>query len=185
MIDYITRSELRAFAAKISQDEQVRIRRSAANRTSSGATFLSHSSKDSDLVIGATKVLEGHGASVYIDEIDPAMPPYTSEETASILKQRIYQANRFVLLASKNSQDSRWVPWELGIADGAKGMDQIALFPASDTSNEKSWAQSEYLGLYRRIVWGNLEGHKDPLWMVLDEKRNTAVTLSIWLRAKS
>ena len=45
-----------------------------------GNTFLSHSSKDDDLVIGATRVLENHGARVYVDEVDPVMPPYTTEE---------------------------------------------------------------------------------------------------------
>ena len=97
------------------------------------------------------------------------------------MKQRIHQTRRFVLLASKNSQDSRWVPWELGIADGDKGLERIALFPASDASHEKDWASWEYLGLYRRIVWGDLQGHPNRLWMVIDEKRNTAVTLRDWL----
>ena len=118
---------------------------------------------------------------MYIDEIDPAMPPYTTEKTASLLKERIIGTARFVLLASENSKDSRWVPWELGIADGCKGIDGIALFPASDNSFEQSWASWEYLGLYRRIVWGDLKGYEKPLWMVLDQTRNTAIPLSRWL----
>ena len=181
MVDYITRSELRKFASEITLDEQVRLRRSASSRDLAGSTFLSHSSKDDDLVVGAIRVLEGHGAKVYVDEIDPEMPPYTSEETAALLKRRIHQTSRFVLLASKNSKDSRWVPWELGVADGDKGLSQIALFPASDSSSERDWASWEYLGLYRRIVWGNMQGHKDAIWMVLDEKKNTATALSDWL----
>src|SRR3546814_18088347 len=85
------------------------------------------------------------------------------------------QTKRFVLLASKNSKDSRWVPWELGVADGYKGLTKIALFPASDSSHEQAWASWEYLGLYRRIVWGDLQGHQKRVWMVLDEKRNTEI----------
>jgi len=181
MIEYITRAELRDFAANVSLAEQTTLRKSAATRQLVGSTFLSHSSKDDDLVIGAMRVLEGHGAQVYVDKIDPEMPPYTSEETAALLKERIQQTARFVLLASKNSKESRWVPWELGIADSRKGVDRIALFPASDTSGEKEWASWEYLGLYRRIVWGDLQGHKDRLWMVLDEKKNTATPLAKWL----
>ncbi|BBE00311.1 TIR domain-containing protein (plasmid) [Sphingobium amiense] len=118
MIEYITKSELRNFAGKLNINEQVNLRKSASSRALSGATFLSHSSKDDDLVVGAIRVLEGHGAKVYVDEIDPEMPPYTTEETAGLLKSRIRQTKRFVLLASKNSKDSRWVPWELGVADG-------------------------------------------------------------------
>ena len=127
------------------------------------------------------QVLQNHGGMIYIDEIDPEMPPYTTDETAALLKQRINQTKRFVLLTSNNSKDSRWVPWELGIADGAKGLGKIALFPASDNTNDDSWTSWEYLGLYQRIVWGMLQGHQEELWMVLDHKANTAVTLRSWL----
>jgi len=183
MIEYITKSQLRSIGTQITATEQATLRKFAASRSLSGSTFLSHSSKDDDLVVGAIRVLEGHGAAVYVDEIDPEMPPYTNEETAKLLKSRIHQTQRFVLLASDNSKDSRWVPWELGIADGDKGLTSIALFPASDTSHDNSWASWEYLGLYRRIVWGDLQGHQKRVWMVLDEPRNTATELSQWLRS--
>lgn len=181
MIDFITKAELRQFASKLSVNEQATLRKSASSRSLEGSTFLSHSSNDEDLVVGATRVLEGHGARVYIDEIDPEMPPYTTEETANLLKTRIRQTKRFVLLASNNSKESKWVPWELGIADGYKGLAQIALFPAADRSDEQAWASWEYLGLYRRIVWGDMKGREKKLWMVLDEKRNTGTPLSDWL----
>lgn len=170
MIEYATRAQLRDFAAALTLSEQTNLRRTAATRTLTGSTFLSHSSKDDDLVVGAIRVLEGHGSRVYVDEIDPQMPPYTNEKTAALLKERIDQTERFVLLASQNSKESRWVPWELGIADGRKGISHIALFPASNTSHETDWASWEYLGLYHRIVWGDLQGHPKRLWMVLDEK---------------
>jgi hypothetical protein len=180
MIEYITKGELRGFASSFTLTEQAELRKSYAARSLAGTTFLSHSSKDDDLVVGATQVLEGHGARVYVDKVDPQMPPYTTEETADLLKTRINQTRKFVLLASDNSKDSRWVPWELGIADGSKGLRNIALFPAVDTQGE-SWTSWEYLGLYRRIVWGDLQGRPKPLWMVLDESRNTATELSQWL----
>ena len=181
MVEFVTKAELRNFAAKLTVTEQATLRKSLASRSLSGATFLSHSSKDDDLVVGATRVLEGHGATVYTDEVDPAMPPYTNEETANLLKQRIQQTQKFVLLASANSKESKWVPWELGIADGYKGIERIALFPAAENANDTIWASWEYLGLYHRIVWGRVQGEKDPLWMVHDWKRNTAVKLSSWL----
>lgn len=182
MIEYVTKSELRGFASKISITEQASLRKSASSRPLAGTTFLSHSSKDEDLVVGAIRVLENHGATVYVDEKDPEMPPYTSDETAALLKTRISQTKRFVMLASKNSKESRWVPWELGYADGHKGLDRIALFPALDSTADKAWTSSEYLGLYRRIVWGNLNGYNDPLWMVWDHKSNTATRLRDWLQ---
>lgn len=181
MISYITREEFRSFADAITLSESTELRKRAQERSPEGATFLSHSSKDDDLVVGAIRVLERHGATVYIDKKDPALPPYTSEQTAATLKKRIDQTKKIVLLASKNSKESRWVPWELGIADGKKGLDRIALFPAVDEQRDKSWTSWEYMGLYRRIVWGDLEGHEKRLWMVFDERANTAIPLSKWL----
>ena len=130
-------------------------------------------------------MLEGHGAQVYVDEVDPEMPPYTNEGTAMLLKHRIRHSHRFVLLASKNSNESRWVLWELGVADGYKGLEQIALFPSSDSAHDMTWASWEYLGLYRRIVHGEMAGGGAPLWMVLDSRANTATALSEWLKGPS
>ena len=70
VIDYITKSELRNFANDLTFDARTTLRKSAEARSPAGATFLSHSSKDDDLVVGAIRVLEGHGATVYVDEID-------------------------------------------------------------------------------------------------------------------
>jgi hypothetical protein len=179
MVSYVTRSELRGYGARLTEEKRTRLRKAA---TSVNATFLSHSSKDEELVEGAVLILSNHGATVYVDRVDPALPPYTSKETAATLKRRIGECRKFVMLASENSKESRWVPWELGIADGERGIPNIALFPAVEDGGSTKWTSWEYLGLYRRIVWGNLKGHKDPLWMVLDEENNTASTLSDWLR---
>ena len=181
MARYVTRDELIGFASKLTLDEASNLRKSISARSAGGSTFLSHSSKDGDLVVGATKVLENHGGRVYVDEKDPEMPPSTNEKTAELLKERITQSKKFVLLTSKNSKESRWVPWELGFADGKKGLSNIALFPASDYEFETEWASWEYLGLYRRIAYGKLNGHEGDVWMVLDEKKNTADLLRTWL----
>ena len=106
MLRYTTKAEFRSFASEISLQEQARLRKSAKERSPEGATFLSHSSKDDDLVVGAIRVLENHGATVYIDKVDPELPPYTSEETAATLKKRIEQTKKFVLLATKNRRSS-------------------------------------------------------------------------------
>jgi hypothetical protein len=182
MPEFVTRDELRGFAAKKTITEQAAVRKTASTRSLEGSTFLSHSTKDDDLVVGATIVLENHGGKVYTDKIDPEMPPYTSDETAKLLKSRIRQTHRFVLLTSKNSKDSRWVPWELGVADGYKGMAEIAIFPSADDATDMAWASWEYLGLYRRIVWGELDGYDKSVWMVWNQNANTATELGKWLR---
>lgn len=181
MAEYTTRDTLLRFQREIKLQEQIEVRKRAEERTPRNATFLSHSSKDSDLVVGAIRVLEGHGTTVYIDKKDPNLPPYTSKETASTLRSRIQQSKKFVILASENSKESKWVPWELGLADGYKGTSKIALFPAVEETYKTAWTSWEYLGLYDRIVWGKLKGHEENVWMVLDEAKNTATELSRWL----
>ncbi|MBE7731678.1 toll/interleukin-1 receptor domain-containing protein [Devosia faecipullorum] len=181
MFNYTTKETFRRFANELPLNEQTTIKRSAQQRQPSNATFLSHSSKDEDLVVGALRVIEGHGGVAYLDKKDPTLPPYTSKETAKTLKDRIGQCGRFILLASENSKNSNWVPWELGIADGKKGLDRIAIFPAVDSGSD-TWPEWEYMGLYPKVVWGDLQGHSGFLWIVRDSATNTAVTLSEWLR---
>jgi len=74
MFEYATRSDLAAFATELNLQEQATLRKSAEDRTSVKATFLSHSSKDKGLVIGAIRILESCGARVYIDKKDPSPP---------------------------------------------------------------------------------------------------------------
>lgn len=183
MVEYITRAEFRNLASQISFAEQATLRESAEGRSPQGATFLSHSSKDDELVTGAIRVLQGHGATVYVDKKDPTLPPYTNKETASKLKTRIKQTRKFVLLATKNSKESKWVPWELGLADGYKGLERIALFPAVEQPHDTAWTSWEYLGLYDRIVWGKMNGRNKELWMVYDERKNSATPLTDWLKS--
>lgn len=182
MIEYATRADFIRFSEEIQLHEQASVRKRAEGRAPSGATFLSHSSQDKELVVGAIRLLEGHGATVYIDKKDPTLPPYTNKDTAIGLKNRIHQSQRFVLLASKNSKDSRWVPWELGIADECKGLRRVAILPAVESQGDTEWSNWEYLGLYDRIVWGDLDGQSKKVWMVLDERENTATQLSAWLK---
>lgn len=182
MVEYTTKAEMRSFAAKLTLNEQSTFKRQARNRTHLNSTFLSHSSKDEDLVAGAMKILTDCGAKVYIDSVDPDMPPYTSQETAEKLKDRIKGSKKFVLLATANSKDSKWVPWELGAADGFKGLSHISIFPAVESVNDTSWTKWEYIGLYHRIVWGRIDGKSEDCWMVLNHRENTATVLNDWLR---
>lgn len=143
--------------------------------------FLSYSSKDSEHIPFIIKVLKDHGGIPYIDIGDNRLPKTPSVETALVLKEAIRDCKRLVVFVTTNSKDSKWVPWELGIGDGAKSNYDIAIFPTAENSFESNWFEQEYLGLYRKIVWGSLEGHDKQLWMVYNYKNNTATALSAWL----
>lgn len=180
MVDYITTASLRAQAGPI--NEQATLVRKAEQRSPSGSTFLSHSTKDADLLPAVIRLLERHGALVYVDKKDESLPPYTSRETAQVLRERIQQSRKFILFTTKNSKDSRWVPWELGVADGHRRPPNVAILPGVDTAGERAWAEQEYLGVYDRIVHGKIKGRVDPCFMVYNQERNTATELGSWLR---
>jgi hypothetical protein len=75
MPDYVTIDEMKGFmAGSVFSETQLRSKTASAYHKD---TFLSHSSKDNDLVPPAILVLENNGASVYVDlgdkrfEVDP------------------------------------------------------------------------------------------------------------------
>lgn len=181
MFTYATKSQLRAENANLRLNEITQVRKAESSSVVAGSTFLSHSSQDRDITLGVIRILKRHGATVYVDEIDPTMPNTTSFETAEKLKQRIKSCRKFVLLATINSNSSKWVPWELGIGDGYKSMSNIAIFPATDSVDQKAWASWEYLGLYHKICYGDLSGYSNKVWMVRDDRNNTAFELKKWL----
>jgi len=143
--------------------------------------FLSHSSKDNEFLPYIINILKNHGGNPYIDIGDNKLPNPPSMDTAKILKSNIEKAKRFVLFLTTNSKDSNWVPWELGLSDGAKKNNDIAIFPTTDIAYNSNWTDQEYLGLYRKIVWGQLSGYNNEVWMVWDKISNTATELSKWI----
>lgn len=157
------------------------IRKSINFSKMSHNVFLSYSSKDKEYLSCIIMILENHGGNPYVDMGDERLPNPPSVETARILKDTIINCNRFVVFVTSNSKDSKWVPWELGISDGAKNNNDIAVFPSAESSYNTEWTEQEYLGLYRKIVYGKLDGYKDEVWMVWNKGNNTATELSKWL----
>lgn len=178
MADFATFSDLERFRTRV--DEAQMIKRASGTR-SDKTVFLAHSSKDKKQLPAVISILENHGGRVYIDKGDDRLPESPNRETAEILRATIQGCRRFVSFVTTNSKDSRWVPWELGLADGEKGAFPVALFPTANTAYEQDWAEQEYLGLYRRIVWGTMKGWEEPGWMVLDHAENSATGLRKWL----
>ena len=178
MSTFLTYDDIRSFNKDTFSKSIVE---SAQKQEKSGATFLSYSSLDDELLPTIIGILENHGAHVYVDKKDSSLPPTTSRETAGILRRNIALSSKFVLFITPNSKESNWIPWELGLADGEKTKSKVALFPAAEKSYDTKWAEQEYLGLYDRVVWGHFEDGKNQ-WLVEDHTKNSAVTLRNWLR---
>lgn len=179
MPNFATFDDLRRFNIDIKGPT---ILREAAYTKTGRTVFLSHSSKDKELLPAVITIIENHGGTVYIDNEDDRLPRSPTRDTAEILRSTVNSCQRFVLFVTTNSKDSRWIPWELGLADGEKGQRSIALFPTATRSYEQVWSQTEYLGLYQRIVWGKISNEmKENGWIVYNHEKNTAMKLRKWL----
>ena len=178
MAEFITFNELKNIAAKYDTTMMLK----EASTPSGKTVFLSHSSKDNDILPGVIKILEGHGGKVYVDVRDPELNGTDFTETADRLRKAVRICSKFVLLVTPRTKDSKWIPWELGIGDGDKRDLQVSLFPSAEDAYEQKWSEQEYLGLYQRIVWGTFKNEEKPEWMVLDHRNNSGTKLGTWLR---
>lgn len=174
---FVTYDELKQFSYR----DDARSLTNSAKEKYGKTVFLSHSSKDHDLVPGVVLILENYGGKVYVDERDPELSNTDFQKTAERIRNVVTASLKFILFVTEKSKDSKWIPWELGIGDGSNKDHNVALFPSAEKSYEQSWSEQEYLGLYQRIIWGNFQGKK-PEWLVLNHRNNTALSLGEWLR---
>lgn len=115
--------------------------------------FLCHSHKDQDLAKGLQVMLKENGWDIYIDWEDHEMPSTPNIETATRIKSKINDTDWFLFLATNNSTQSRWCPWEIGYADSTKGYKKILIVSIEDDSG--NWYGNEYLQLYKYIDKAN------------------------------
>jgi hypothetical protein len=148
----------------------------SAKTTDSFDVFLSHSSKDADLVLGVMALLEDQGLKVYVDwHSDPQMKrENVTSETAELLRTRMKQSRSLVYLATENSSSSKWMPWELGYFD-AFSSGSVAILPLLDTAND-SFKGQEYHGIYPLVNKQKTQHQTKAI--VSDSKRK-------WLELKS
>lgn len=150
MAIYLSESSLQQY---VTNDATIKFANSQIMRESSArriaGVFLSHSHEDKDLILPAVRFLQSQGVRVFVDWLDQSMPINISGDTAKILKNKIKEYSKFVVLVTENSKNSKWVPWELGIADGHKPIANIAVLPIDRYTCR--FTGNEYLDIYPKI----------------------------------
>ena len=143
--------------------------------------FLSHSHKDRDIIEKAIYYLLSQDSYVYVDWMDDTMPASTTPETAAKIRQKIQGCDQFAVLSTKNSAESKWVPWELGFADGKIGESKIVIYPIAENTGQ--WIGAEYLGLYRhiRLSLTSLYSNTSSKAIVVSPKATTGIPLQNYL----
>ncbi len=157
---YVRQSQLRQRPRLFAKAESWRVLQEAQKSASGRTVFLSHSHLDKESLASIIDILAEHGASAYVDADDEDLPKTPSSKTATVLRGRIRECPRFILVASGNLRRSRWTPWELGFADGAKGLHHAALFPIvlDQTGASTVSVEQEYIDAYPVVEEVTLAG---------------------------
>ena len=148
-----TTGDFRAYRMDSIHEAMEQVRDSYMNFNKKRITvFISHKHDDLNDLRDILGFLEKtYDVKCYIDSRDPKMPKITSGETAKIIKQRITQCDKFILLASNGAIASKWCNWELGFGDAKKfDSDSVALFPFKRAYED--YSGNEYLEIYPHIV---------------------------------
>ena len=143
------------------------------NRQSQPSAFLSYSHHDRKWAHGLSLYLEMVESDLYIDLRDDSLPREVGRKTARTLRRRISDRDKFILLATDRTSDSAWVPWELGLADGLKGHDNVVIFPLSSVT---SFEGQEYFDDYSRVETSGM-----GLLVVVDPQHGSRQEFSHWL----
>lgn len=123
--------------------------------------FLSHKHNEKIELENAIALLNSLSVSLYIDWLDEGMPRATSGVTATKIKNKIKEKDKFVFLATEGAILSIWCNWELGFGDAQKYINHIAILPVKDDSRE--YTGSEYLQIYPYIY--ESDSAKGTFWV--------------------
>lgn len=155
---------------------------SAFNKFKTYDIFLSHSAKDSELILGMKGILEDHGYSVYVDWVDDPQLDRgkVTKKTASALRERMKRCNSLFFVTTNNSESSKWMPWECGYFDGLK--EKVAIVPVKASSYSDEFIGQEYLGLYPYCLRANTTSGVSRLWIHRD--KSYYALYDIWVKTK-
>lgn len=177
---FLTRGELLRRPLREAREKAAKYHRKSAAATTRHHIFLSHSHHDAELVERVAQLLGEYADAIYVDWKDDSMPAVTSPVTARRIKVKISETNKFILLATNNALFSKWVPWELGVADLSNTMKNVAILPVTDPPH--SWNGNEYIGIYSYIDKRNSnDGTVRDKLAVIDPETRSGIWLEEWL----
>ncbi|MGE4234090.1 MAG: hypothetical protein AB7F43_12250 [Bacteriovoracia bacterium] len=145
--------------------------------------FMSHSFLDATEIAALASKIEEMGFSVYVDwVVDRHLDrSKVNKDTAEIIRQRMRKCKSLFFATSENTQNSKWMPWELGFFDGLKG--KVAILPIVDDAyaDSDSYVGREYLGLYPYVTSDLIkDSSKETLWV--HHSPSEYVNLTGWLK---
>lgn len=148
--------------------------------TPSKRIFLSYRHEDKDKVVPIVNWLQSKGVSVYIDYLDNELIGKSDVDAAKILRSRIQQSDKFILLATYNIKESKWVPWELGLGDGFDGYKNVIRLPLTSTG---TWSSKDYYDIYGYIYKSDQTIGYEQWYVKYPDSNYSLIKLEDWLKS--
>lgn len=132
---------------------------SAQGRQNRYGVFLSHSTRDQEIIRKIREYLEEvHKISVYIDWDEDEGT--NRDEIAETVKKAMNISDKFLVVKTGHSDKSSWVSWETGYFD-AKDSNSIGVLLVENEENNFKLAtldfeHQEYLKRYKMLEYGDL-----------------------------
>ncbi len=149
LIDMEVRARARAFAGEQKESIDAALRKAARREENQYDVFLSQTIKDKELVLGVYAMLtEDLGLTVFCDWVEKpeADRSNVTPDNARYIRDRMSRSKTLLFLDTQNADQSKWMCWELGWFDGAKG-NKVGILPIVEDQNTP-YREREFLGLY-------------------------------------
>ena len=93
-------------------------RRLFSSSASQPCVFISHKKEDADFARDLSEYIMEKGINVYFDENDPilAKEHKSPDEVVNAIKKGLEKSTHMIIVLSKKTLESNWVPWEVGFA---------------------------------------------------------------------
>jgi hypothetical protein len=151
--------------------------------------FLSQTIRDAEIVLGVYDYLEQEGYAVFCDWIEAPESDRSAvtPANAAAVREAMHASDTMLFLDTRGAVESRWMCWELGWFDAAKG--HVAILPVVSQDADYYYGR-EFLGLYPYVridVEGDLEivrpSATGPSGITLLESANT-LSFQRWRNSK-
>ena len=76
--------------------------------------FISHKKADRSDAINIAAYLKSRGVICYVDEFDPSLQ--NTDDITKAIMDRVKACSHLMAVVSENTNDSWWVPFEIGVA---------------------------------------------------------------------
>lgn len=144
----LVRRRARARASAKGRTVEAALRSEARAEVARYDVFLSQTIHDREIVYGVYAILtEDLGLTVFCDWIEAPEADRTSvtPENARYVRDRMGRSDTLLFLDSPKADQSKWMCWEIGWFDGAKG--KVGVLPVVRNAGDP-YRGREFLGLY-------------------------------------